>query len=86
MWLPLYRIYKLHDAKDKDFELEMSWLCEESNWVHTLVPADVLEEAKAAGVVSTVVRVIVSPTVLSLCDWNCPKWYTPCTGGHERDF
>lgn len=32
------RIYKLHDeAKDKAFELEMSWICEESKREHQKV-------------------------------------------------
>nr|WCZ58667.1 proteasome subunit alpha type-3 [Seculamonas ecuadoriensis] len=45
-------IYRVHDEKDKDFELELSWLCEENNWVHSLVPEDLrlaaVEAAKAA--------------------------------------
>ncbi|TYI25889.1 proteasome subunit alpha type-3-like isoform X2 [Gossypium arboreum] len=42
-------IYKLHDeAKDKAFELEMSWVCDESKQQHQKVPDDLLEEAKAA--------------------------------------
>ncbi|KAL6009796.1 Phosphoprotein associated with glycosphingolipid-enriched microdomains 1 [Asimina triloba] len=42
-------IYKLHDeAKDKAFELEMSWVCDESNRQHQKVPDALLEEAKAA--------------------------------------
>ena len=32
-------IHTLHDeGKDKPFELEMSWLCEESGWKHEQVP------------------------------------------------
>ena len=32
------RIYGIHDeAKDKDFELEMSWVCDESNRLHQKV-------------------------------------------------
>ena len=39
-------IYTLHDeAKDKPFELEMSWLCEGTGWKHAGVPKDVIEEA-----------------------------------------
>lgn len=39
-------IYTLHDeAKDKPFELEMSWLCEGSGWKHVGVPKDVIAEA-----------------------------------------
>ncbi|KAL0404707.1 UNVERIFIED_CONTAM: Proteasome subunit alpha type-3 [Sesamum radiatum] len=42
-------IYGVHDeAKDKAFELEMSWVCDESNRQHQKVPDDLLEEAKAA--------------------------------------
>jgi len=39
-------IYKLHDdVKEKDFELEMSWVCEESGRKHVLVPAEILADA-----------------------------------------
>jgi 20S proteasome subunit alpha 7 len=39
-------IYALHDeAKDKPFELEMSWLCEGSGWKHVGVPKTVIAEA-----------------------------------------
>jgi 20S proteasome subunit alpha 7 len=39
-------IYKLHDdVKDKDFELELSWVCNESNRKHVMVPADLKAEA-----------------------------------------
>ncbi|XP_042491069.1 proteasome subunit alpha type-3 [Macadamia integrifolia] len=42
-------IYGVHDeAKDKAFELEMSWVCDESNRQHQKVPEELLEEAKAA--------------------------------------
>ncbi|GER51952.1 proteasome subunit alpha type [Striga asiatica] len=42
-------IYGVHDeAKDKAFELEMSWVCDESNRQHQKVPDDLLEEAKTA--------------------------------------
>ena len=42
-------IYKVHDeAKDKAFELEMSWVCEESKREHQKVPDNLLEQAKAA--------------------------------------
>ncbi|KZV27386.1 hypothetical protein F511_02495 [Dorcoceras hygrometricum] len=42
-------IYGVHDeAKDKAFELEMSWVCDESNRQHQKVPDDLLEEVKAA--------------------------------------
>jgi hypothetical protein len=36
--LMLSSIYGVHDeAKDKDFELEMSWVCDESNRQHQKV-------------------------------------------------
>lgn len=39
-------IYKLHDdIKDKAFELEMSWVCDESDKKHVLVPEDLRAEA-----------------------------------------
>jgi len=39
-------IHALHDeAKDKPFQLEMSWLCEESGWEHKGVPKDILNDA-----------------------------------------
>jgi 20S proteasome subunit alpha 7 len=39
-------IYTLYDAsKDKPFELEMSWLCEASEWKHVGVPRDVISAA-----------------------------------------
>jgi len=43
-------IYKLHDdVKDKDFELEMSWVCDESDRKHVMVPEELRAEAiKAA--------------------------------------
>ncbi|GLT44739.1 hypothetical protein SLA2020_186190 [Shorea laevis] len=41
-------IYKVHDeAKYKAFELEMSWVCDESKKQHEKVPDALLEEAKA---------------------------------------
>jgi len=43
-------IYKIHDdVKDKEFELELSWVCDESNRKHERVPEDLLEEANKAG-------------------------------------
>nr|KAJ3422562.1 hypothetical protein HK105_007544 [Polyrhizophydium stewartii] len=40
-------IHMVHDdAKDKEFELEMSWICEESGRKHQPVPADILQEAE----------------------------------------
>lgn len=46
-------IYEVHDEiKDKEFELELSWVCTESGNVHQLVPKELvdkaIEEAKAA--------------------------------------
>jgi len=39
-------IYLVHDdAKEKDFELEMSWVGDESNGLHVPVPKDLFEEA-----------------------------------------
>ncbi|SPO30291.1 probable PRE10 - 20S proteasome subunit C1 (alpha7) [Ustilago trichophora] len=41
-------IFKVHDdAKDKEFELELSWCGPESNGVHTKVPEDLRSEAIA---------------------------------------
>ena len=34
------------DVKDKEFELEVSWVCQESNGLHQFVPKEVLEEAE----------------------------------------
>jgi len=40
-------IYTVHDdVKDKEFELEMSWICPESNHEHQLVPRAILDEAE----------------------------------------
>jgi len=40
-------IYLVHDdAKEKDFELEMSWIGDETNGEHVAVPKDLLEEAE----------------------------------------
>lgn len=39
-------IYIIHDeVKDKNFELELSWVCEASDGKHQLVPKDVFQEA-----------------------------------------
>jgi 20S proteasome subunit alpha 7 len=37
------------DNKDKDFELEMTWVCKESGNKHKAVPQDLLDEADAKG-------------------------------------
>lgn len=40
-------IHKVHDdAKDKDFELEMSWICPQSKNRHQSVPKDILNQAE----------------------------------------
>ena len=40
-------IYLAHDeAKDKDFELELSWICNESGGKHQFVPKDIALEAE----------------------------------------
>ncbi|KAJ2742463.1 putative proteasome subunit alpha type-7 [Coemansia sp. BCRC 34490] len=39
-------IYSAHDdTKDKLFELELSWVCKESNDLHVHVPQDVYDDA-----------------------------------------
>jgi len=43
-------MYSLHDeVKDKPFEMELSWVCDESGRRHELVPQSLFEEAVAAG-------------------------------------
>ena len=42
-------IHRVHDEKDKAFELELSWVCEESGMLHQRVPADLAAAADAAG-------------------------------------
>lgn len=40
-------IHTIHDdVKDKEFVLEMSWVCEESNGKHEFIPADVVAKAE----------------------------------------
>lgn len=41
----IYRCYD--DIKEKAFELEMSWVCDESDKLHVKVPADLRDEAVA---------------------------------------
>jgi len=41
-------IHKVHDEKDRDFELECSWICSESGYEHAVVPEALLLEAEAA--------------------------------------
>jgi len=39
-------LHTVHDSlKDKDFETEMSWICEESGRQHQLVPQDIIDDA-----------------------------------------
>lgn len=41
-------IYLVHDdTREKDFELEMSWIGDETNGLHLPVPDDLLKEADA---------------------------------------
>jgi len=41
-------IHIVHDeVKDKDFELELSWVCEESEGLHQAVPQELYNEAEA---------------------------------------
>jgi 20S proteasome subunit alpha 7 len=43
---PYYSIHLVHDdAKEKEFELEMSWIGDETNGRHVPVPQDLFEEA-----------------------------------------
>ena len=41
-------IYRCHDEKDKAFECELTWLCEESGWQQARVPAQLAADAVAA--------------------------------------
>ena len=42
-------VYSQHDpAKDKAIELEISWVCDESNKMHALVPTALHVEAEEA--------------------------------------
>ena len=51
LWLigaasPPRSIYYLHEeVKDKPFELELTWVCDESGRKHTLVPEELRQEA-----------------------------------------
>ena len=43
-----HRIYLVHDdTKEKEFELEVSWIGAESNNLHVHVPEDLLKDAEA---------------------------------------
>lgn len=51
MYFIVRSIYKLHDdVKDKDFELELSWICDDSNKVHVSVPEDLRQESIAKAI------------------------------------
>jgi len=39
-------MHKVHDEKDKDFELEASWICSKSNYEFSAVPKDLLKTAE----------------------------------------
>ncbi len=42
-------IHAIHDEiKDRDWELELSYICDETNKIHTFVPADMQRDAVAA--------------------------------------
>mmetsp|Transcript_1332 Transcript_1332/g.3616 ORF Transcript_1332/g.3616 Transcript_1332/m.3616 type:complete len:250 (-) Transcript_1332:101-850(-) len=41
-------LHRVHDDETKPFEIEMTWVCDESNRVHQRVPAEVLAAAEAA--------------------------------------
>lgn len=44
-------IHMLHDeGKDKPFELELSWLCKESEWKHVQVPSALKDEVEQAAI------------------------------------
>jgi 20S proteasome subunit alpha 7 len=40
-------LHVLHDeAKDKPFEIEMSWICEETGFKHAMVDTEIVAEAE----------------------------------------
>lgn len=42
-----HSIHQVHDeAKDKDFELELSWISPASGWKHASVPKELAEAAE----------------------------------------
>ncbi len=46
-------LHVLHDdSKDKPFELEMSWVCEETGWKHERVSEELLNEANTWAIAS----------------------------------
>mmetsp|Transcript_23350 Transcript_23350/g.75555 ORF Transcript_23350/g.75555 Transcript_23350/m.75555 type:complete len:255 (-) Transcript_23350:329-1093(-) len=40
-------LHKVHDEKDKDFELEISWICPASKYEYSGVPVDIMKAAEA---------------------------------------
>jgi 20S proteasome subunit alpha 7 len=41
-----FRIHACHaDEKDKEFELEVTWICPESKGRHAFIPVELAEEA-----------------------------------------
>ncbi len=40
-------LHRVHDEESKPFEIEMSWICDESEKAHQRVPADILAAAEA---------------------------------------
>ena len=43
----IYSIYLVHDdAKEKEFELEMTWVGDESKGLHEPVPNDLFDDAE----------------------------------------
>lgn len=48
--ISIFSIYQVHDdLKDKDFKLELSWVCDRSGGQHQLVPRDLYNTANEAG-------------------------------------
>jgi 20S proteasome subunit alpha 7 len=44
-----FRLHTVHDSvKDKDFELELSWICKASGDQHQMVPKDLAKKANDA--------------------------------------
>jgi hypothetical protein len=44
---PAYSIHSVHDdTKDKDFELELTWISPQSNYKHQPVPKDLADAAE----------------------------------------
>jgi 20S proteasome subunit alpha 7 len=43
-------MYSIHDdVKEKQFEIEISWVCDENGRKHAHIPSELLEAAVAAG-------------------------------------